>query len=384
MKKRVVVVGGGFAGVRAATRLQRAGMFDVTLVSDRKELFLYPTSIWIPIRLIDPEKARVPLESIRRAHGFTLIIDRVTDIRPSDNTVMCEHQSLPYDYLILAMGAGKLRHPGDEHTLSICGTPESTESIRGRIDQLIASGAGSIAVGFSGNPKDSSALRGGPAFELIFNIDTMLRKKKIRDKFTLSFFAPMARPGERMGEKALRLIDLLFTRSGIRYFKGKKIKGFAEKAVVFEDESRLAADLVVFISGGAGNPVIERSGLPTNEAGFVTIDDQGLVKGTSNIYAAGDITAIEGPAWRAKQGHLAEVMASNAAFNIEMTERGSAERRGYQKHISILCIMDTGSGAAFVYRDARRNLVIPLPVVGHWLKQLWGVYARYSKTIRLA
>jgi len=76
---------------------------------------------------------------------------------------------------------------------------------------------------------------------------------------------------------------------------------------------------------------------------------------------------------------MAEVMARNAVFNIIQTEKGSSERKGYQQHLSILCIMDTGSGAAFVYRDEKRSIVIPLPIIGHWLKRSWGIYTKLTK-----
>jgi len=41
-----------------------------------------------------------------------------------------------------------MRQPGIEHTLPICGKPDSSLAIRDRLDALIASGSGSIAVGF--------------------------------------------------------------------------------------------------------------------------------------------------------------------------------------------------------------------------------------------
>ena len=80
---------------------------------------------------------------------------------------------------------------------------------------------------------------------------------------------------------------------------------------------------------------------------------------------------------------MAEVMARNAVINILKTEEGSSQRKGYQQHLSILCIMDTGDGAAFVYRDDKRSIVIPLPVVGRWLKRAWGKYAKLTKTGRI-
>ena len=116
-----------------------------------------------------------------------------------------------------------------------------------------------------------------------------------------------------------------------------------------------------------------------SEAGFIKIDNFGQVPGFSNVFAIGDIAAIEGPDWIAKQGHLAELMGRNAAYNIVEIEKGSAKRKGYQEHLNILCVMDTGDGAAFVFRDGKKAWMIPLPVVGHWLKKGWGVYSKLTK-----
>ena len=58
-----------------------------------------------------------------------------------------------------------MKHKGIENTLSICGKPEVSLAIRDELDRLIEKGSGKIAVGFGGNPKDKSAVRGGPGFE---------------------------------------------------------------------------------------------------------------------------------------------------------------------------------------------------------------------------
>jgi len=135
----------------------------------------------------------------------------------------------------------------------------------------------------------------------------------------------------------------------------------------------------MFIPGATGHAALKDSDLPLSEANFIQIDDTCLVKGTKNVYAIGDTAAIEGPDWRAKQGHLAEAMAKIAAFNIIETEKGSSKRKGYQKHLSIICVMDTGKGAAFILRNYTKAIIIPLPIVGHWMKLGWGKYARWSK-----
>lgn len=182
-----------------------------------------------------------------------------------------------------------------------------------------------------------------------------------------------------MGKRAVQIVDRMFRSMKIGKRYGKKIKSFRPGAVVFEDESVLEADLIMFIPGNAGHSLMKQSDLPLSEAGFVKIDDSGLVAGTSNVFAVGDVAALEGPDWKAKQGHLAEIMARNAVQNIIWMEVGVPQREGYQKHLSILCVMDTGSGAAFVYRDGKHQIVIPMPIIGHWLKRAWGLYARLTK-----
>ncbi|MEI6060042.1 MAG: FAD-dependent oxidoreductase [Bacteroidota bacterium] len=378
--KKVVILGGGFAGVQTAIELQKNGAFDVTLVSDRDYLYLYPVSIWVPVHIKKFDDVKVPLADIQKKFPFHVIINKVTGIQATDKTVVCQNQTLTYDYLVVAFGAGKMQSKGINHTLSVCGKPEMVLEIRDRLDELVRKGSGRIAIGFGGNPKDKSAVRGGPAFELMFNIHNYLKSKKLREKFELTFFAPMQEPGARMGKGALAMIDKMFEAYNIRKRFGMKIKEFVSDGVIFEDDSKSDSDLTMFIAAGTGPEVLQNTDLPLSDAGFIKIDNYGQSAGFAEVYAVGDIAALEGPDWIAKQGHIAELMGRNAAYNIIATEKGSSERKGYQEHLNILCVMDTGNGAAFVFRNGRRAFMIPLPVLGHWLKKGWGMYARLSKT----
>ena len=382
--KKVLVLGGGFAGVDAAIHLQKKN-YDVTLVSDRDYFYIYPTSIWIATRKSKFSDICVDLEKLQKAHGFKLLIDKVSSISAKDSTVVLESGSIhnDYDYLIIAMGASKMKHKGIENTLSICGAPEQSLLIRDEIDKLIEKGSGKVAMGFGGNPNDSSAVRGGPGFELLFNLHNLLKKKGIRQNFELTFFAPMPEPGKRLGPKALDMLSSMFNSLDIYQHFGKKMKMFEKDGIIFEDDSKLEADFTMFIPAGDGHPVIKESDLPTNAAGFIKTDDFSCVlneDGTlSNIYAIGDIAALEGYDWRAKQGHVAEVMAKNVAHNIQARDKKCEEFKGYHEHLNILCVMDTGNGAAFVYRDEKRAFMVPMPIFGHWLKRGWGKYCRYTK-----
>ena len=377
---RVVVLGGGIGGVEAAISLRKKNL-DVELVSERDYLFVYPLAIWIPTGERSFEQTSISLADIARAHGFKLTVDTVTEVSGVGRSFTLERQGPrhDFDYLVIALGAHKMPHKGKEHVFSICGAPDESLRVQQRLDSLIARGSGRIAVGFGGNPKDSSGVRGGPGFEFLFNVHHLLKKRGLRKQFELTFFAPMPSPGIRMGEKAVTRLERMLRSSDIRSYTGKKITEFSEGGVTLEDGTEIKADLIMFIPAGDGHAVIKASDLPQNEAGFVSVLPSCEVKGHPWLYAVGDAAALEGPDWKAKQGHVAEVMARIAANDVLRKETGRGHSEDYKDELCILCVMDMGNGAGFVYRDEKRARFVPMPVVGHWLKKAWGTYFRLRK-----
>ena len=378
--KKVLVLGGGFAGVEASIYLKKNKNIEVTMVSDRDYFYIYPTSIWIPTGGTTKEQISVPLDQLAVKHGFQVIVDavEVLDAEAKKVTLASGRILEGYDYIVVALGQDKMGAKGIENTLSICGKPEEAVELHKCLEALVEKGSGKIAMGFGGNPKDSSAVRGGPAFEVLFNVNTFLKRKGIRDKFELTFFAPMEKPGQKMGPKALVMMDKMFGMTNINKKVGSKITSFEADGVNFEDGTKLESDLIMFISAGKGHSVLEASTLPLTDAGFVVTNEFNEVEGFEGIYAIGDSASLMGPEWRAKQGHVAEIMAKNVANNIAVNINGG-KRESYMEHLNILCVMDTGDGAAFVYRDDNGGKMIPMPFVGHWMKRGWGWYCRNSK-----
>jgi len=380
MMKNVLIIGGGIAGVEAAIYYRKEG-FEVELISDRSYVFIYPIAIWIPVGTNSFDDVAFSLDKIAARHGFTLTVDRVISIHADAKIITLENGGgRTVEHLVIATGASKMKHTGIEHTLSICGAPEQSLLLKKKIDALVKKGSGKIAFGFGGNPNDPSGVRGGPGFELFFNLHHHLKKLGIRDNYEMTFFAPMASPGARMGEKALKMMETMFRRNKFNSRYGKKITRFEENSVVFEDGSTLESDLTMFIPAGDAHSFIKESDLPQNSAGFIRINDFCEIEGVTGWYAIGDAAALEGPDWKAKQGHIAEVMARNAAHNSALKyELKLGETKGYKEHINILCVMDMGNGAGFIYRDDKKATLIPMPIVGHWMKIAWGWYYKLSK-----
>jgi hypothetical protein len=61
--------------------------------------------------------------------------------------------------------------PGIKNAITPCEGLSNVEKIRDKLKEM---DAGNIAIGFLGNPKEPSAMRGGPMFEFLFGLDTQL------------------------------------------------------------------------------------------------------------------------------------------------------------------------------------------------------------------
>ena len=382
--KKILVLGGGIGGVEAAIALTKQFKkelnknYEITLISERDFLYIYPITIWIPVGKRNFEDVTMSIPKIADIHGFKFLQEKVQQIKARENIVITDKQEHKYDYVIVALGGTKLRPKGIENTLSICGSPDEALKIKDKVFELIEKGNGTIAAGFGGNPKDPTAVRGGPVFEVLFNIDTLLRDKKIRDKFNLIFFSPSAEAGKRLGESGMKKLQKLFMDRRIQPILGKKIKEFLPDGILFEDDSKVETDLTLFTPGLQGNPVLKESDLPLTEAGFVPIDDYCRAKGFENCYVIGDSAYFEGPNWRAKQGHIAEVMARASAKNIKLQEEGKQPEETYKGHLSILCVMDLGRQGVFVYRNEKKAIA-PMGAWAHWAKLAWEKYYKLHK-----
>jgi sulfide:quinone oxidoreductase len=382
--KKIFVLGGGIGGVEAAIALTKQFKkelnknYEIVLVSERDFLYIYPITIWIPVGKRTFEDVTMSIPQIAKIHGFKFLQEKVEKILAKENKIITDKQEHFYDYVIVALGGTKLRPKGIENTLSICGSPEEALKIKDRLFELIEKGKGTIAAGFGGNPKDPTAVRGGPVFEVLFNIDTLLRDKKIRDNFNLIFFSPSKEAGKRLGESGMKRLQKLFMERNIQPILGKKIKEFLSDGILFEDDSKVETDLTLFTPGLQGNPVLKESDLPLTEAGFVPIDDYCRAKGFKNCYVIGDSAYFEGPDWRAKQGHIAEVMGRVSAKNIKLQEEGKQPEETYKGHLSILCVMDLGRQGVFIYRNDKKAIA-PMGAWAHWAKLAWEKYYKLNK-----
>src|SRR5579871_3384093 len=106
VRKRVIVVGGGFAGINAAMELAKLSV-DITLV-DRKNYHTFqPLLYQVALAVLSPADIAQPIRSILRDHSnVEALMDEVVGLDLDQRHVHLKTGSvLEYDYLILASGS---------------------------------------------------------------------------------------------------------------------------------------------------------------------------------------------------------------------------------------------------------------------------------------
>ena len=373
---RIVILGSGFAALTAIRKLRQLRVdADITVVSPRNELVYLPSLIWLPSGERKGEDLRIPLAGFfarMRVHWHRGSVLKVLD---GGRRVVTDTGELDNDILVVATGVRYLRKlPGIEHALIPCEGIAAAEAIGQR---LAAMDGGTLAMGFASNPKEPGAVRGGPMFEFLFGIDTLLRRQGRRERFKLVFFNPSQEPGQRLGAAAVRKLLARMHERGIETHLGHKPVRFEADQVVTEG-GQFAADLILFMPGLTGPAWLDDSELPRSEGGFVAADAHCRAHGLEHVYVAGDIGSYPGPDWMAKQAHQADLQAGAVARNIAATLRGQPANHGFKTELS--CIVDSLDSGLLVYRSPSRTLTSPNLRLLHWLKHRFE--ARYLKAYR--
>ena len=374
--KRIVILGSGFAALSTVRGLRAAGVPNpVTVVSPRRELVYLPSLIWLPSGQRSGDDLRVPLAGFFARHDVHWHQGSVQQVLDGGRRVVTDTGELGNDVLVIATGGRYLRRlPGIEHAIIPCEGIAAAESTR---DRLAAMDGGTIAVGFATNPQEPGAVRGGPMFEFLFGIDTLLRRQRRRERFQLVFFNPSEQPGQRLGPDAVAKMLARMRALGIETHLGHKPLRF-EPGRVETEGGGFDADLILFMPGLTGPAWLEGSDLPLSEGGFIAAEATCRVRGMERVYVAGDAGSYPGPDWMAKQAHQADLQAGAVAKNIAAELRGAPASHGFKAELA--CIVDTLDAGMLVYRSEKRNLALPRTRAFHWLKRRFE--ARYLKAYR--
>ena len=373
---KITVAGAGFAALTGIKELRKQlPDAELTLVAPKAEFIYLPSLIWVPFGMRSGDDLRFEIQPLLKRLNVSFVQGSVTGISDDGRVLKTDNGEVENDALLIATGGRFIKKlPGIENAITICEGIDAAVSMGEKINAM---SQGTIALGFGGNPKEPSAMRGGPMFEILFGLDSWLRKQGKRDKIKLVFFNPAPQPGKRLGEKAVKGLLAEMKKRGIDTHLGHKIQSF-ENNIVKTESGEIAADLILFMPGMTGPAWVQGSPLPLSEGGFIKADRMAQVAGIERVYVAGDAGSYPGPDWMPKQAHMADLQAKAAVNNIKLNLAGKDASAQFK--VELICIVDTLDKGILVYRDESRGVVLPAMTPMHWAKSIFEkVYLRGLK-----
>jgi len=132
---RVIIIGGGFAGIRAAQNLHYVPV-EITLIDKRNFHLFQPLLYQVATGGLSPANIAAPLRAVvRKQRNCKVVLGEVTGFDLPNKQVLMGEERLPFDSLIVAAGAGNFYfgHPEwEKHAPGLKSIEEATE-IRARV-----------------------------------------------------------------------------------------------------------------------------------------------------------------------------------------------------------------------------------------------------------
>jgi NADH dehydrogenase len=302
-RKRVVVLGGGFAGLSAALAL-RPDRHDVTLV-DRSPHFEYLPNIHELLSGVKtPELLRLPLDRELRSAGHRFVRDTVTGIDPDRRTVATQRRpAIAYDALIVTLG-------GVDATRGVPGVVEHAFPFK-TVEQCDRIGRRLARLAPRRRPGRVVIVGGG--LEGVEALGEILRRYR-----NSGLHVTLVEARERLLPEAPASLDRHVRDLCAPYRVDLRLESPVQrvepKAVVLGDGSSLPSDLTIWTGGPAPPDLLADCGLAPRGA-WAPVDSTLQSVGHPETFIAGD--AVELPTPLPKQGYHALDMGTCAARNAE-------------------------------------------------------------------
>ena len=301
-RPRVVIVGGGFAGIHAANGLARLPV-DVTVVDRRNHYTFQPLLYQVALAVLSPADIAQPIRTILRSHPNTqVLMDEVVAIDAAARQVtLASGTRLPYDYLLLATGA---THSYFDHPEWVQYAPglkslEDATEIRRRV--LLSFELAERQMVESGwhPPLNFIVIGGGPTgVELagaICDIAQLYMRHDFRhidpskSRVILLEGSPrvLAAYPPDLSAKA----EAALTRLGVEVHTHTQVTnlgpGWVEAA-----GKRLDAVVTLWAAGVKASPLGKLLDVPVDRRGCVIVDDRLNPVGLPNVFVLGDLACL--------------------------------------------------------------------------------------------
>lgn len=329
-KKRVVIVGCGFAGLTLAKKLKKSG-FQVVILDKHNYHQFPPLFYQVASAGLEESSILFPLRKIFQHHkDFHLRKVEVRSVNSENNTLSTSSGEIDYDYLVLAHGA----------TNAYFGSSQMQKYSRGmKTIAEVLDLRNSLLMNFENALTAQNAeqremlmtiviIGGGPSGVEIAGALAEMNKyvlqkdypefKDIRAKIYL--VEALDRVLSSMSQKSSDKARSFLEKVGVKVFTKTRATGCDKRTVFLDSGQKINTGMIIWTAGITGNSIEGISRDCFTRSGRIMVDGTSKVNGYSNIYALGDIslqTEANYPKGHPQVAQVAIQQAKLLATNLE-------------------------------------------------------------------
>jgi NADH dehydrogenase len=303
VRKRVVILGGGFGGVNAVTALGKLPV-DVTLVDRRNYHLFQPLLYQVALAVLSPADIAQPIRSLVRDHpNVDVLMDEAIGFDLAQQRVQLKTGvQLEYDYLIIATGSTHSYFGRDDWAALAPGlkTVEDATEIRRRVLLAFELAERQMMEAGTHPALNFVVIGGGPTgVELAGSISDIARLYMARDfrHIDPSMAQVLILEGgpniltaypEDLQQKALEQL----TELGVKVRTGAHVSD-VQPGYVMVGEERIDAVVTLWAAGVQASPLGKLLGVETDKRGAVFVDGYLNPPGHPEIFICGDLAHFE-------------------------------------------------------------------------------------------
>src|SRR6476661_11296807 len=302
---KVVIVGGGFAGLNLSKKLVSKSDFQVTLVDTNNYHFFPPLIYQVSTAFIEPSNISYPFRKMFQGKSnFRYFMGSLVNINAQDNLIETDTGNVEYDILVLAMGT-ETNYFGMENVKRNALPMKTIDDALNFRNQMLLNVEKVIRLE-EGPEREKMqnvvVAGGGPTGVEISGMLAEMRRNILRKDYpeltnlrgniylvdaSPTLLGPMS---EKSQKEAFKVLNEL----GVKIILNTAVKDYVNQKVILANGDIIPAATVVWASGVIAR---EAPGLPKEIIGRgrrISVDEFNKVKGTANIYAIGDICSMAG------------------------------------------------------------------------------------------
>src|SRR5215469_13692070 len=305
-RKRVVIIGGGFAGIAAAHALRHADA-EVVLIDRRNHHIFQPLLYQVATAVLSPAEVAAPIRQLEaKQPNVSVLLAEVTAVDVASRTIEVAYpgigaRKIAFDYLVVATGMRPNYFGRDEFARYAPGLKSlgDAETIRAKILSAFELAATTDDEGERARQMTFVLVGAGPTGVELAGSLALLAKVTLRGNFhridpaksTIILLDAGKRVLPTFSESVSRMVAKRLAKLDVKVMTDVKVEKVDEQGVI-AGGNRIPSATVLWTAGVAAWPVPKMLGTKTDRAGRAVVDPFLKVVDVPGVFVVGDAASL--------------------------------------------------------------------------------------------